>query len=293
MLDAAAPRRKLGADSPESALMNIRPTAFAARFRRGFTLIELLVVIAIIAILASLLLPALAKAKEKGNQTICRSNTKQLVMAFLLYLPDNEETFPGPASKGSYAPMVEDWVFGNVNRGAGAYFENPQNSAIAKYIGRFSTNLFRCPSDRDALQRERDFLATRQGNPYLYSYAANSHVPGGVNKGITSILTGNIMKFKSTSIKDAYRKIMLVEDNSDPALPVIDDGRWTPGTNPLGGNALSGRHGIRRIPALAPPDYITGEYQRAGRGTVGLCDGHVETVKVGYGHVEANFDPTL
>lgn len=263
------------------------PPPFA---KRGFTLIELLVVIAIIAILASMLLPALARAKEKGNQTVCRSNVKQLVMAFLLYLPDNDETFPGPASKGSFVQMPEDWIFWNVNRG-GPFFENPQNSAIGKYIGRFSTNLFRCPSDRDVKKREQEWLATRQGNPYLYSYAANSHVPGNVNRGITSILVGNVQKFRSTSIKDPSRKIMLVEDNSDPALPVIDDGRWTPGTNPLGGNALSGRHGVRGIPSGAPTEYITGPYQKAGKGTVGLCDGHVETVPVGYGHVEANFDP--
>jgi prepilin-type N-terminal cleavage/methylation domain-containing protein/prepilin-type processing-associated H-X9-DG protein len=272
--------------------MKLRPFGAPARQRRGFTLIELLVVIAIIAILASMLLPALARAKEKGNTTVCRNNLKQLDLAFLLYLPDNEETFPGPASKGSFVQMKEDWIFWNVNRGGDPFFENPQNSAIGKYIGRFTTNLFRCPSDKDVLQRQRDWDRTRSGNPYLYSYAANSHVPGNVNKGVTSILVGNIQKFKSSQIKQAERKIMLVEDNSDPALPVADDGRWTPGTDPLGGNALSGRHGIPRIPPNAPAEYIRGPYQTGGKGTIAFCDGHVETVKVGFAHVEANFDPT-
>jgi prepilin-type N-terminal cleavage/methylation domain-containing protein len=66
--------------------------------RRGFTLIELLVVIAIIAILAAILFPVFAKAREKARQTKCLSNQRQIALACMMYAQDNDETLPSSAS---------------------------------------------------------------------------------------------------------------------------------------------------------------------------------------------------
>ncbi|MBM3475983.1 MAG: DUF1559 domain-containing protein [Armatimonadetes bacterium] len=62
--------------------------------RKGFTLIELLVVIAIIAILAAILFPVFARAREKARQTSCLSNLKQLGLGVNMYVTDNDETYP-------------------------------------------------------------------------------------------------------------------------------------------------------------------------------------------------------
>ena len=62
--------------------------------KRGFTLIELLVVIAIIAILAALLLPALAKAKSKAQGVYCLNNHRQLMVAWRMYVEDNDSNLP-------------------------------------------------------------------------------------------------------------------------------------------------------------------------------------------------------
>lgn len=114
----------------------------------GFTLIELLVVIAIIAVLAGLLLPALAKAKEQGKKAACMNDLRQIGVATTLYAQDNNDTFHNvngsPPNGGKWTRNPRSTAYLEANDG-----EVYWGRAYIDYMGSFgSKKIFRCPSAR-------------------------------------------------------------------------------------------------------------------------------------------------
>ena len=121
--------------------------------KKGFTLIELLVVIAIIAILAAILFPAFARARENARKTACLSNLKQLGLGFEQYKQDYDGRFPGA---GQFQKWTNDghWVKGtaaaSMTDSAGAYTSgtaNVENGALFPYVK--SNQIYICPSIPD------------------------------------------------------------------------------------------------------------------------------------------------
>lgn len=101
---------KVKALSGERGLLEVSGVSSVGGKRSGFTLIELLVVIAIIAVLASMMLPALAKAKEAGRTAKCKSNLRQICMGMLMYAEDNRDVLPWAG--GVDRNLQPDWVWG-------------------------------------------------------------------------------------------------------------------------------------------------------------------------------------
>lgn len=147
------PKSDIETNRPAEAKLSVEA---GAACRAGFTLIELLVVIAIIAILAAMLLPALAKAKEKARTTQCLSNMKQLQLCWHMYIDDNNDLLPlngatstpGPGGNG----LPNSWIQGGAQSDpAVPWIPNgvlyPYNKSVAIYACPANTRQLTYPAN--------------------------------------------------------------------------------------------------------------------------------------------------
>jgi prepilin-type N-terminal cleavage/methylation domain-containing protein/prepilin-type processing-associated H-X9-DG protein len=129
----------------------------------AFTLIELLVVIAIIAILAAILFPVFARARENARRASCMSNLKQLALGFNMYTQDYDEKLPLMTAGTQTTPVIDGDTKFNLSATPGVYYCT-WTSEIFPYVK--STQIFLCPSN-----------PVTTGNPY-YWYGTSYGVPG-------------------------------------------------------------------------------------------------------------------
>jgi prepilin-type N-terminal cleavage/methylation domain-containing protein/prepilin-type processing-associated H-X9-DG protein len=165
------------------------------RTRSAFTLIELLVVIAIIAILAAILFPVFARAREKARQTACLSNMRQMGVAFQAYTQDYDEALPNSTDGSPGAGRLGAWNFYKVfpaNGSSGSY--DVTQGGLYPYVK--NKQIYVCPSDSEGRQ---------SGN----SYAANSCVFLGSAAGFE---TG-----KALAAFDAPASFMLLTEEASPS----------------------------------------------------------------------------
>jgi prepilin-type processing-associated H-X9-DG protein/prepilin-type N-terminal cleavage/methylation domain-containing protein len=134
--------------------------------RLAFTLTELLVVVAIMGLLASLLLPALGRTKSTAQSAGCSSNLKQLQLAWLSYVQDNNDTFPPNISRKIGFDQVNvavegrvPWVLGNAKLDTNT--SNLEAGTIFPYAG--SAAIYRCPPDRSPVN---DYPSLRRTRSY-------------------------------------------------------------------------------------------------------------------------------
>ena len=152
-------------------MFKIHTRATKALRTKGFTLIELLVVIAIIALLAAILFPVFARARENARKTNCANNLKQLALGFAQYTQDYDESFPNVWNTGSGVNQPGGWTYYTAYDGAGYNsMSDVARGSVYPYVK--SIQIYVCPSDPTG-QKERQSYGM---NACLAGAAANPHI---------------------------------------------------------------------------------------------------------------------
>ena len=222
--------------------------------KKGFTLIELLVVIAIIAILAAILFPVFARARENARRSSCSSNIKQIGLGFQQYIQDYDERFPlvaGGGATGTAGNLTQGWAI-----------------QLQPYLK--SSQIFQCPSETNSPANVSSTVAGYGGQGYS-DYWYNSRLSGSsqarVDQVSSTIINGDgqngsaAYAFSGEGITNG-----ITNDGSTPAVSATVTTAPAPRTTlPTMTPAAEGQFGLRHLDGL----------------NYGFADGHVKWYKSG------------
>lgn len=247
---------------------------------RAFTLIELLVVIAIIAILAAILFPVFAQAKEAGRKAQCLTQARQIGMAMVMYSTDQDDLMPGLLA--GVAPI-----------NGGNIYWIPYDQQIAPYVK--NDQIYKCPDDNSGSAPasnipfwDGNYRARKLKRSYGYVGTIFTVEAGGRDQN-TGMSTGpydpaNRNSGRSTTtFSDPADTIMMVENWLDTSIDSWVGGPYGSAFIECDTAELAGRV----VPPIAPADFLpptcgySDQYRKPGRGHTGgteflLADGHVK-----------------
>jgi prepilin-type N-terminal cleavage/methylation domain-containing protein len=235
------------------------PRAARGPARSGFTLIELLVVIAIIAILAAILFPVFAQAREAARKATCLSNTKQIGLGLLMYAGDYDDTLPWAASNittadnFSWYQNIEPYVKAGTKRNADGSFK--QNT------------FFSCPSymNRSVPMAAGDPAPPAFTDP-VRSYGVNANFMPFYSSSIGRWFPGQI---SSLAAIEAPASVVFVSHQMGGRVATGGDD-WTTGCGGIENNTTSG---------WLSAYYCAARYQHNGGTVYVLGDGHAKWFK--------------
>jgi prepilin-type N-terminal cleavage/methylation domain-containing protein/prepilin-type processing-associated H-X9-DG protein len=242
--------------------------------RRGFTLIELLVVIAIIAILAAILFPVFAQAREAARKTTCISNLKQSSLAILMYTQDYDEVLPWAAYNPAGLPLIMwyDLVEPYIKVGAGGVMDPTFGP-----VGRRQVSFHICPTFRN------NEIPIASGGPTPVAFPA-----GQLDPAMGYVTNGNLMPMNHTALPGVFfpGPISSLASIQGPASVVLlAHGR---GVRPaVAGDDVTSActGGEAGFPALPNPAitsasvYCAARHRHSGGSVYALADGHAKWFK--------------